>query len=356
MEETFNVIGLMSGSSLDGLDIAVCQFNYKNNILDSWEMTHSKTVVIPEEIRIKFANVNQLNAKEYLFLERDFSFFIAKACSSIIEENELHIDLIGSHGHTIFHLPKEKITTQIGDGNIISSLTNCPVVFDFRKRDILSGGVGTPMAPLADRDLFPGYDLYVNLGGIANISFIIDSKWIAYDLCPFNQVLNHFAKKLGHEYDDKGAIAKTGNVDSEIVLFLKSHYYLNQKYPKSLDNSEVFEDWTIPLEKFNKPIEDVLRSFVAFTSELLSNEINSLNSNTKVLITGGGAYHSFFIDCLRDKCPTKHILIPEAKIVDNKEAILIAYAALCRLRNTPNFISSVTGASEDVCGGTLIIP
>ncbi len=346
------VLGLMSGSSLDGLDMAFCSFDWDKEELRSWQMYHSIHAPFPPFLKERLISPLTLSQMELKALEMDFTEFMI---ATIQEQKGIgELDLIGSHGHTIQHLPKKGITVQLGLGRLMFDRLGIEVVDDFRQQDIQAGGVGTPMAPLADRDLYPGHDIYLNLGGIANLSYEKAGNWYAYDLAPANQVLNHLAQMKGLEYDRDGELAEEGEINHRLLMTLLGHPYVGQSFPKSLDNNEVQEDW-IPLVKDKEPaIENALHSYCHFLGLVLQREIvPSEKSKGSVFVTGGGTHNPFLIECLEQHNPNFTFEKPSKAVIDFKEACLIAYAAACRKRNKANFISSVTGASKDVIGGTL---
>lgn len=350
------VLGLMSGSSLDGLDLAVCNFYFDNGHLSSWELEHAETIPLPFFIKELLYDPLSLAFRQMDLLEQDLSQFFIDATLAIIK-NYPNIELIGSHGHTIQHLPQQKISRQLGKINMMSKAIGLPVVGDFRQEDLQAGGVGTPMAPLADRDLFPGYDFYLNLGGIANISYKQNEIWQAFDLAPTNQVLNYFASKEGLEYDKDGDLAEEGNLSAELLQFLLNHPYIIKEHPKSLDNDEVKQEWSLRMEAFNLSAPDQLYTFTEFLSLQLQKTFAQAGKDKgSILLSGGGTHNKHLIQQFKFHNPTIDFICPEDKTIDFKEAALIAYAALLKKMGKPNFIASVTGASHNVIGGTLSRP
>jgi len=352
----YPVIGLMSGSSLDGLDLAVCNFYMENGVLKKWELEYAETIPLPYHLKEQLYDPLALPFRQMEQLELELSEFFIECSISLIKKFP-SIALVGSHGHTVKHLPKEKITQQLGLLELMANEIALPVVGDFRQEDIQAGGVGTPMAPLADRDLFPGYDFYLNIGGIANISYVKDEAWQAFDVAPANQVLNYFAAKEGLEYDQDGDLAEEGSLSSELLNFLLLHPYITRSHPKSLDNEEVKNEWTKVIDKFELTTRDSLYTYVEFLSlELQKTFAQAGKSKGKILLSGGGTHNKYLIERFKFHNPEIEFVFPQDQTINFKEAVLIAYAALLKSLETPNFIASVTGSSHDVIGGTLCTP
>ena len=350
------VLGLMSGSSLDGLDLAVCDFYFDNLDLSHWEMIYSETIPLPFYLKEQLYDPLFLALRQMTILESDLTQFFIDSCLPITRKFP-SIELIGSHGHTVQHLPERKITRQLGIVQMMAEGIGLPVVGDFRQQDLQAGGVGTPMAPLADRDLFPGYDFYLNLGGIANISYATKDGWQAFDLAPANQVLNHFASKEGMEYDKDGDLAEEGNLSSELLQFLLTHPFSLKSHPKSLDNDEVKQEWIKPMEEYSLETPDHLYSYIEFLSLQLQKTFAQAGKESgRILLSGGGTHNKYLIQQFKHHNPNIEFICPSDQTIDFKEAALIAYAALLKQFNLPNFISSVTGAGYDTVGGTRCVP
>lgn len=358
--QSITSLGIMSGSSLDGLDLALCTFKFQDSLLSEWKLIESQHFQFNNTLLEHLRCISTLSIKDYKLLENELTRFIANCVNEFLKGKE-SIDLIACHGHTAWHLPDQKLTLQACNGELLSQLCNQKVVCDFRKKDLLYGGVGTPMAPLADRDLFPGFDIYINLGGIANISYCQNNEWTAYDLAPCNQVLNFFAKKLGKEYDENGEFARIGTSNDEFLEFLENHSYLKKTAPKSLDNSEVHTEWIEKMNDFTLLPKDGLNSFVLFITKEIASLSKSFLSSTnesgpvRLFITGGGSHNVYLMEELANH---SHLEIMETNslLIDYKEAILIAYAGVLRSLKLPNFIRSVTGASKNVSGGQIFTP
>lgn len=343
----------MSGTSLDGLDVAHCSFEKSGSNQYSFRINNAKTYDYSDDLKNRLKEASKLNALEFSLINNELGKLFGDKCKEFIEENKLKVDLISSHGHTIFHQPENGITIQIGNGAVISSITSLPVASDFRSQDVALGGQGAPLVPIGDKLLFSEYDACLNLGGIANISFDHQSKRVAYDICFFNIVFNFLSKHFDKEFDESGNIAASGNVVKELLDELNNWSYYKQAFPKSL-GIESFESEINPLinQYINKyTINDIMSTF----SEHFANKIAEVLNDYKlknVLITGGGTYNSHFLRVLKSKTGTT-IVIPDSKTINFKEALVFAFLGYLRYHEEINILSSVTGAKKDHCGGLL---
>ena len=343
----------MSGTSLDGIDLAHCTFTYSNGW--KFEILEAETAPYATVWVEKLRNLITLSKSELLKLDEVYTDFLGNAIRQFIQKHELtKLDAVCSHGHTALHQPEDFLTYQIGNLPKLASFINETVVCDFRVEDVALGGQGAPLVPIGDRLLFSDYDYCLNLGGFANISSEVNGLRIAYDICPVNIVLNHYVAHLGLVYDDAGKIAASGAVFYELLQQLNALDYYIAAYPKSL-GLEWVKDEIFPLiDSFQLSIKDILRTFVEHCAIQISNEINSRNS-ASVLTTGGGAFNTFLMACLSDK--TQNIIvIPERSIIEYKEALIFAFLGVLKLRNENNCLSSVTGALHDHSSGKIYNP
>ena len=362
----YRAIGLMSGSSLDGLDIAFAEFQEQAGKW-SYNMIQTECYAYPDEWVSKLKNAIQLTAKEYQLLHTEYGHYTGQQVNKFIDEHQLHyqVAVIASHGHTTFHIPAKKMTAQLGDGAAIAAETQLPVVTDLRSMDIAFGGQGAPIVPVGEKLLMGEYDFFLNLGGIANISMNAD-QYIAFDVCPANRVLNMLANELDKEYDDGGQIAATGKVNTALLEKLNALDYYKQTYPKSLAN-DFGTDVVYPIIK-NAGIEikDAVRTYTEHIAFQIKKAINSLGNlkphphntmgtNFKLLATGGGAFNTFLIRQLSDilKELSIEIIVPDKKLVNYKEALIMAFIGVLRWRQEYNVLASVTGATRDSIGGAL---
>ena len=346
---SYSAIGLMSGTSLDGLDICHVEFSKSENW--NFEILAAETISYEENWKLKLQNTPQLSAEDLLALDKEFGFFLGeKTQEFILKQNISELDVIASHGHTVFHQPHRKFTLQIGDGRAIKIITNKTVVYDFRSQDVLMGGNGAPLVPIGDELLFSEFDACLNLGGFSNISLKKNEERIAFDISPVNVVLNFFAEKLGKNYDENGDFAKNGNIILAILEQLNALDFYKKQHPKSLGiefvNAEIF-----PLLKAETP-ENVLATFTEHIAIQISKVFNE-NQLKKVLVTGGGAFNAYLIEKLNEKT-TSEIIIPDEKIINFKEALIFALMGILRLNNEVNVLCSATGSSANHSSGIIV--
>ncbi|MBI1185238.1 anhydro-N-acetylmuramic acid kinase [bacterium] len=346
------VLGLMSGTSLDGLDLALVDFKGfpAHNQTISWRLLAGKTVAYTSEWKQKLEQAVNISAKELMQLHRDYGLFLAEACNVFIAETGQKPELIASHGHTVFHEPESEFTTQIGDGNVVAAQTGINTVYDFRTLDVALGGQGAPLVPIGDEYLFGNYQSCLNLGGIANVSFKQGSKRRAYDVCPFNLLLNLYARKLGFEYDNGGRLAAQGNLHIELLEQLNQLSYYQKEGPKSLDKEALIKEYTSLIDGFSLEAVDVLRSL----TEHFAHEISRHLKGEKILVTGGGAFNSYFIERLSAKT-TGEVVLPQDDIINYKEAAIFALMGYLRLYEMDNILKTATGSKQNSCSGSLII-
>ncbi|WHF52148.1 anhydro-N-acetylmuramic acid kinase [Chryseobacterium gotjawalense] len=347
----FHALGLMSGTSLDGLD--VCYASFQKEELGKWnfKILHAATFPYSEIWENRLRNAVHLSAEEIFSLNSEYGFYLGEKVNEFITQNAIkNIDFIASHGHTVFHQPEKKFTVQIGDGRAIKFLTNIPVIYDFRSQDVLMGGNGAPLVPIGDELLFSEYSACLNLGGFSNISFKENGKRIAFDICPVNIVLNHFSKKLGKDYDENGDFARNGKVNPELLQSLNSLKYYQQNPPKSL-GMEWVSQYILPEFKDEDP-SVILATFTEHAAIQIANIFNQYQLN-KVLFTGGGTYNSFLIERILSKTNTE-ICIPDKGTIDFKEALIFAFMGVLRMTNEDNVLSSATGSSRNHCSGLLV--
>jgi len=347
----WNIVGLMSGTSLDGLDIVLVKISKKNGKYD-FNLRVTDTISYSKEWDFKLRNAFTGSKEEITGLNIEYGNYLGEKVNEFIKKNHLsEIDFIASHGHTIFHKPEEGFTLQIGDGQTISNKSGLKVICDFRTQDVQFGGQGAPLVPVGDELLFSDFDYCLNLGGFANISFKKDNVRVAFDVCPANIVLNHFAKKLGFDFDEGGAVASSGKVDENLLDELNSILFYKAPVPKSL-GFEFVDTVIFPIiQKYNLPIKDILRTFVSHIVFQISSCLDN-ESTSKVLITGGGTFNTFLINELKKQTQTE-IKIPDNEIVDYKEALIFGLLGLLRLENQVNCLASVTGAKGDHSSGKI---
>lgn len=344
----YKVIGLMSGTSLDGLDIAYCHYQIQNN---KWSYTIIKAETLPysESWVEKLVSVESSSSYELARADKEFGEFLAASVNNFIARHSLEVDIICSHGQTIFHRPEINLTTQIGDINVLAAKTGILTIGDFRRLDLALGGQGAPLVPIGDRHLFGHYDQCLNLGGFSNISFERDNERIAYDVCPVNIVLNALARRQGMPYDMDGEMARSGEINKDLLSRLNDLDFYKIKEKKSLGKEWVLENVMPLLDEQDLKTSSLLATFSEHVADQLAKNISG-----EVLVTGGGAYNKFLISRLRAKTSSK-VHIPEKTIIDYKEAMIFGFLGVLRLRNEVNALASVTGASRDSCTGLVAL-
>mgnify|MGYP001357150693 CR=1 FL=1 len=350
IKNSYNVIGVMSGTSLDGVDLCFSNFSYENQ---DWKfkILVSDTVPYDKSWITKLTNAHSLSEIELKELDLEFTLHLSKIILSFIHKNQIsNIDFISSHGHTVFHEPKKQITYQIGNRVELNNLTNLPVVCDFRIQDVKYGGQGAPLVPVGDLLLFNSYSHCINLGGFSNISIKNNSHIIAYDICAVNVVLNHYSRKMGLEYDSDGELSKSGTINKDLLFRLNSIPYYNQTYPKSLGIEWVENNLYPIINSFKISIPDILCTYIEHISLQISKNIN--DSNATFLFTGGGVKNKFLILKLKEKLKI-HFELQSEEIIDFKEALIFGFLGVLKIRNENNCLKSVTGAEKDHSSGVI---
>ena len=357
MIQALRLIGVMSGTSLDGLDLCYAEFAPQRNGFN-FNILKTFSHVYDDDLRRQLDNAINLDSEDLQKLHLQFGDFIGDVINKFILDYQLEweIDAIASHGQTVFHEPKKGITVQIGDGQRIANKTQVLVVNDFRILDVQLGGQGAPLVPIGDRLLFSEYESCLNLGGIANISFDKGHERIAFDICPANHPLNFFCQKYFKlNYDKGGKLAESGQEIPDLVATLNKIDFYQNPAPKSLGVEWLNQNYYPIIERFEKyPPINILRSLVAHETTQIAEVLNK-NGLNSVLVTGGGAFNSFFISELQQKTSTK-IILPEKEIIEFKEALIFGFLGFLNLNNQINTLSSVTGASRDSIGGRRYYP
>lgn len=346
--QKYNVIGIMSGTSLDGIDIAHITFTKQKN---KWlyKLGECQTIKYNPEWRETLKELHLKTKEKIEIADKNYAYLIAETTNSFIKKNQLKIDFICSHGHTVLHQPRKKLTLQIGNGNIISKQCGISVINDFRSLDVKLGGQGAPLVPIGDKLLFSEYKYCVNLGGFSNISFEYKKNRIAFDICPTNIVLNQYASELGYEYDENGKNARDGIINSLLLEELNRIDYYSRKGPKSLGIEWVNKKFTPIINKYNECPKNVLKTCV----EHFAFQIGKHLKNNQCLLTGGGAFNQFLVERIKHHSKAK-IVVPNIKLVEFKEALIFGFLGVLKLNNQVNCLKSVTGASKDSVGGQII--
>lgn len=355
----YRAIGLMSGSSLDGLDIVFAEFTEQGGKW-SYGIKAAGCYSFEDDWSEKLGSATELSAYDYLLLHTSFGKYIGEQVNRFIDDHHLHhqVQLIASHGHTVFHTPGNKMTAQLGDGAAIAAVTGINVVSDLRAVDIALGGQGAPIVPMGEKLLFADYPLLLNIGGIANISCRNEAQYIAFDICAANRVLNMLAALEGRSYDRNGESASQGKILDAVLEKLNSLEYYKRSFPKSLANQFGTGDVFPLLPKDNIP--DALRTYVEHIAVQVRNAVEVANGqrtmlNNKLLITGGGAHNTFLVERIGEHLSSLNVdvVIPAKDIVDYKEALIMALLGILRWREQNTILSSVTGAVRDSIGGAV---
>ena len=349
----FRVIGVMSGTSLDGIDLVLVEFEYQE--VWRYNIKHSETVKYPDAWYQILKDLVNFSDDQLHVIDTDYTAVLAKVIQEFINEHQIKdLDAICSHGHTAKHEPDKDYTYQIGNLPILAKKLGQTVVCDFRVQDVALGGQGAPLVPIGDQLLFSDFDFCLNLGGFANVSFSRDGERVAYDICPVNIVLNHCAKQLGFDYDDGGSIASNAPLDEPLLRALNGLYFYKQPFPKSLGiewvHSEIFPLIT---ERDLSP-EVILRTITEHIADQIGLAIQ-MKPESSVLITGGGAYNTFLIQRIQEKTLSR-LHIPDSTLVEFKEAIIFGFLGVLKLRNEVNCLKSVTGASKNHSSGKIFTP
>jgi len=350
VSNSYDVIGTMSGTSTDGLDICFASFWWEEN---SWkyQIIEAVTIPYPDDWQEKLKNLTTLSGLALAQTNVDLGLYMGQCIDAFMNEHQIKPDFIASHGHTVFHQPEKKLTVQIGSGAHIRAITQLPVVCDFRVGDVALGGQGAPLVPIGDALLFTDYLYCLNLGGIANISFDVNGKRIAYDICPANIVLNELSGRKGKPYDEFGELARSGKIIASLLEQLNNLAFYAGKPPKSLGR-EWIEKNIFPLLSENLQVEDLSATFCEHIALQIS---TNCKQSGKMLVTGGGTYHQFLIERIQFHLPKITLVIPEKKIIDFKEALIFGFLGVLSARKETNCLSSVTGAISDSCCGVWYI-
>ena len=347
---TLQSIGLMSGTSVDGLDVCCATFRRSDQGRWTFHIDAARGYDYPPELRQTLqSQVQSMSAREFVAFHSAYGMFLGERVNDFMAEFGVRPQLIASHGSTVFHEPAKRIMFQIGDGAAIAAQTRIPVVSDFRRLDIMLGGQGAPLVPVGDNLLFADYDYCLNIGGFSNISYRQGESRIAFDISPVNYVLNHYCRPLGLSYDKDGALAQKGTVDEALLQRLDALDYYARPYPKSLGREWV-ESQVFPLlDRCGLSTEDLLRTYVEHCARQLA---RVTEPGKRILVTGGGAYNRFLVKRM-EALSGCSLIVPESTIVEFKEALIFAFLGVLYMVGQPSCLSSVTGAATDNIGGML---
>ncbi|MEX0275240.1 MAG: anhydro-N-acetylmuramic acid kinase [Flavobacteriaceae bacterium] len=353
--KVYKVIGLMSGTSLDGLDLAHCHLWEENGHWQfALEQTHS--IDYSQQWHQRLQNAIYLKAEDLLQLHHAYGTWLWQCTKRFIKDRGLSVDFIASHGHTAHHRPELGLTFQLGSGQHIANETGITTICDFRANDVALGGQGAPLVPIGDRLLFSEYDFCLNLGGISNVSFERDGKRLAYDIGMANMPLNHLSQKMGLPYDKDGDMARKGHLDTPLLQSLNALGYYKVLPPKST-GYEWFTQKVVPiLNSCKSPLENQMHTLVHHNCEQISRAI-PLQGKVSLLVTCGGTLNSFFMEVLQEKLGDNvQIVTPSQGLINFKEALVFALMGVLRMENKVNVLASVTGAQRDSSSGVVHLP
>ncbi len=340
-------IGTMSGTSLDGIDIALCSFSESDK---SWnyKIVEAETIAYPVFWTEKLKGAHDLNAQEFLLLNNEYGRYTGELISRFMHGKNIP-QLIASHGHTIFHQPEKRLTFQLGNGAAIAAATGITTVCDFRNFDVALGGQGAPLVPVGDRLLFAGYDFCLNIGGFANISFELNGVRIAFDIAPANIILNDLAQQVGCAFDQDGRIGASGTIDESLLQRLNTLDFYAKEWPKSLGREWIAREITPLLAASGLTIEDQASTVY---EHIVHQIVRVIGNKGRLLATGGGSKNRFLIDKLKSKTSCE-IVLPHEKLIDFKEALIFAFLGVLAYNGRVNVHSSVTGSKQNHIGGII---
>lgn len=362
MRHNYKVIGVMSGTSLDGLDIAFCDFSF---VSKKWffEILIAKTIPYDRAMRKMLQGLDTRTGLDLALSDVKFGEFIGEHVKQFIEDYQIEADFIASHGHTVFHQPLVGLTVQIGSGATIAAICNIPVINNFRIADVALGGQGAPLVPIGDRHLFADYQYCLNLGGIANISYETNEGRVALDIAPCNMVLNELANELDLDFDNDGEIAYTGKAMKDLLEELNELDYYQLPPPKSLGKEWVDAKVLPVLHDYDARIKHKLATFCHHIGIQIRKVLKSADAvegakhtRNQMLVTGGGAFNKYLIEQINYYNPTLNVTIPSMNLIQFKEALIFGFLGVLRWRNEVNSLRTVTGARRDNCGGVLHEP
>lgn len=350
----YHVLGIMSGTSCDGIDLAYCQFTYSQN--NQWEFVIIKAQTISYDLQWQkhlSAAIN-LHQSDIESLDMAYTALLNSVILEFIDRTKItELDLICSHGHTVWHKPDQGLTFQIGNLSLIAQNMPCPIICNFRTQDVALGGQGAPLVPIGDHLLFNDFDACINLGGFANISYRArEGSMIAFDLCPFNIVLNHWAQQLGANFDKNGHLASSGAVHKALLNELNSLAYYSQEPPKSLGLEWVLSHVYPLYQKYKLHPQDWLATA---GTHMVTQVYQGAKKFDRILMTGGGVYNGFILDRLDELAPGK-FTVPEPQLIEYKEALIFGLLGVLRYREEVNTLASVTGASRNHSAGDIWMP
>ncbi len=348
----YYLIGCMSGTSLDGIDLVYVKFAKRNQW--TFQILASQTVDYDNDWKNKLSESIHLSSAALKKLNTEYTDFLGGIIGEFITNEKIEVlDAVASHGHTVFHQPEKGFTLQIGNLSHLADRIGWPVVCDFRVQDVALGGQGAPLVPMGDKMLFSSHKACVNLGGFSNISILQDQTVLAYDICAVNTVLNYLAHRLNLPYDEGGKTASNGKIIPALLEQLEQLQFYSKKPPKSLGMEWVQESIFKLLNNYNEyNAQDLLHTYTLHIAQEIS---KCLPKDGSVMLTGGGAYNTFLVQSIQ-KISNAKVEIPSPELIDSKEALIFAFLGLLKWQGSVNCLASVTGAKQDHCTGKIFIP
>lgn len=354
LKKTYCCVGLMSGTSLDGLDMALCLLHLHSSDKWTYEFLKTKTQPYTDKWRTRLQQAPVLDGFNLQILHREYGSWIAQHIVEFLSGEGYQPDFIASHGHTVFHQPEKKLNLQVGDGAVIAAKTGITTISDFRSLDICLNGQGAPLVPIGDMLLFKDYVACVNLGGFSNVSSQVDGERKAWDISPLNFVINRLMNKLGLEMDRDGDFGRQGKIIDKLITELNNLNYYSLKAPKSLGQEWVENEFIPLLRLYNTcSLEDVVRTCYEHFANVMANDLNQLAIG-RILFTGGGVYNKFFMELIRQKVKGE-VIIPDKQLIEYKEALVFALLGALRIGNKINCLASVTGADKNSSSGSIYV-
>ncbi|MDA0931663.1 MAG: anhydro-N-acetylmuramic acid kinase [Bacteroidetes bacterium] len=343
------MLGLMSGTSLDGLDLCLAEFLFSDQVW-KFQIFDFQTIPYTETWKQKLATAHSLEAEDLSHLDRLYGRWLGEQSVAFLSDKP--VDLIASHGHTIFHQPARGFTLQIGHGGVLHTTTGIPVVNDFRSEDVADGGQGAPLVPVGDALLFGAYAACLNLGGFSNISWETQhGQRLAGDLVPINLVFSEILKPLNIDFDSEGQLSLTGNVDSSVLKELNALPMMQRAFPRSFGREDLEAEVFPVLLRHSLSIPDTLATSREWMAGNISRHLN-LNGIKSCLLSGGGSYNTALVQSIQEKT-TCTLAIPSAQLVEAKEALIFGFLGLLRALGEVNVWHEVTGSRCSGSRGSL---
>jgi anhydro-N-acetylmuramic acid kinase len=351
--KTYNAVGVMSGTSLDGIDLCWAEFSKKEAW--SFRILAAETLLYSEDMKARLSTSIALKADQLNQLNYDYTKYLGCEINNFIQKHSIiNLDAVCSHGHTVFHQPEKGLTLQIGNLPQLADYIQQTLVCDFRAQDVAMGGQGAPLVPVGDAFLFSEYDFCLNLGGFANISFQKQHHRLAFDICPANLPLNHYVQSLGFAYDEGGLLAAQGTLNEPLLAALNGLDFYKKKPPKSLGLEWLKCEVYPLLDQSSIDRNSILRTLVEHTAIQISNTLKQ-NKLSKGIYTGGGVLNTFLMARIEAHLGYK-IQVSDLDLVHYKEALIFGFLGVLKLRNEVNCLQSVTGASKDHSSGEIYLP